>query len=85
MEDLRAAHKAVGLKQSKKAVLAGRAQKAYAAADADPWVIEPFVELCKEHGVELVYAESMKALGRACHVEVPTACAVLLFSCEENR
>jgi len=78
MERLKTASKVVGLKQSKKAVLAGKAKVVFVAADADPWVIEPFCALCRERGMEPETAESMKALAKACHVEVPTACAVLL-------
>ena len=78
MESLKAADKAVGLKQSKKAVRAGRAKRAYVAKDADPWVIEPFVALCEERQVPVVQVPTMKELAKGCHVEVPTACAVLL-------
>ncbi|MBQ2451988.1 MAG: ribosomal L7Ae/L30e/S12e/Gadd45 family protein [Bacteroidales bacterium] len=78
MERLITAQKVVGLKQSKKAVLQGRAKLCFVAEDADPWVANPFLALCNERGVEVVKAPSMKELAKACRVEVPTACAVIL-------
>ena len=78
MERLKTAQKVVGLKQSKKAVLQGRAGLCFVAEDADPWVANPFLALCQEHGVEVAKAPSMKELAKACKVEVPTACAVIL-------
>lgn len=78
MERLHSAQKVVGLKQSKKAVLSGKAKLVYIAEDADPWVTDPLKQLCKGQGVELLLVPSMKELAKACRVEVPTACAVLL-------
>ncbi len=68
----------VGIKQSKKAVTDGAAKKAFAARDADPDIIDPFSRLCGEHGVELVYVDSMDELGRSCGISVGAAVAVLL-------
>ena len=78
MESLKSADKVVGVKQSRKAVQAGRAKRAYVAEDADPWVIEPVAALCEERQVPVVQVPTMKELAKSCHVEVPTACAVLL-------
>ncbi|MBR5152096.1 MAG: ribosomal L7Ae/L30e/S12e/Gadd45 family protein [Clostridia bacterium] len=78
MERLKTASKVVGLKQSQKAVRAGKAKTVFVASDADPWVTEPFLALCREQGIELVEEFSMKDLAKACRVEVPTACAVIL-------
>ncbi len=78
MERLHSAEKVVGLKQSKKAVLSGKAKLVYIAEDADPWVTDPLQRLCKEQGAQLLLVPSMKELAKACRVEVPTACAVLL-------
>ncbi|MEG2584120.1 MAG: ribosomal L7Ae/L30e/S12e/Gadd45 family protein [Oscillospiraceae bacterium] len=78
MERLKNSNKVVGLKQSQKAVLRGNALIAYVAEDAVPWKVEPFVELCKNSNIEVVSVLSMKALAKACHVDVPTAVAVLV-------
>ena len=55
MERLHSAQKVVGLKQSQKAVLSGKAKLVYIAEDADPWVTDPLQRLCKEQGVEVLY------------------------------
>lgn len=81
MERLKHANKVVGLKQSLKAVSGGRAGYAFAAEDADPHVTEPFAELCREKDVPLVWVPAMKELAKACRIEVPAACAVLLKDC----
>ena len=78
MERLKTTAKVVGLQQSKKAVAAQQAKLAYLAEDADAWVKEPFLALCEAQGVEVVLVPGMKELAKACKVEVPTACAVLL-------
>ena len=72
------AESVVGIKQSSRAVTEGTASKAYAAKDADPDIIDPFARLCAEHGVELIYADSMEELGHACGINVGAAVAVLL-------
>lgn len=78
MERLRKMPHLVGRKQSEKAIRQGRAEAAYLAADADPWLRESFLSLCEEMQVSVVMAPSGKELAKACRVEVPTACAVLL-------
>lgn len=78
MERLKTAPKVAGLKQSQKAVIQGNAKLVFVAEDADPWVTGPFLALCAEHGVQVAQASSMKELAKACRVEVPTACAVIL-------
>lgn len=78
MERLDKGEKVVGLKQSAKKVAQGLAEIAFVASDADVRLTEPFVQLCEDNSVPVVMAESMKELAKACRVEVPTACAVLL-------
>lgn len=68
----------VGIKQSRRAVQDGIAKVAYIASDADPDITEPFEKLCKENGVEVVFAETMEELGLACGINVGAAVAVLL-------
>ncbi len=67
----------VGIKQSRRAVSDGIAQKAYVAQDADPDIMGPFCSLCKECGVEVVEVDTMEELGRACGINVGAAVAVL--------
>lgn len=78
MERLKTEAKVAGLKQCKKAALAGRAALVFAAEDADPRLLEPLRRLCAREGIPVEPAPSMKALAKACRVEVPTACAALL-------
>ncbi len=85
MNRLRRGKKAVGLKQSRKAIAAGKAAAVYLAEDADFWVAEPFLAFCEEHGVKPVSVPSKKELQKACGVEVPTACAVLLKEDADNK
>ena len=82
MERLRNKKFLAGLKQSRKAILAKKATLVYIAKDADEYIKLPLEDLCKREGIEVLYTETMKELSKACHVEVPTAVAVLLK--EEN-
>ena len=78
LEELKTGSKFVGLRQSAKAVAQGRVKRAYIAGDAQPHVVAPFEDLCREGNVPVVYVGTMKELQEACGVEVLTAAAVLL-------
>ena len=78
LEEFKGKKVLVGLKQSSEAVLLKKAEKAYLASDTDGFIKETFLELCRENGVEVVFAESKKMLGKACSINVPASCAVLL-------
>ena len=67
----------VGIKQSKRALADGTAKSAYIARNADPAITEPFAQMCEEKGVEVIYADTMEELGRACGINVGAAVAVL--------
>ncbi len=71
-------HFYVGIKQSKEAVLAGLAQKAYIAENADEYVKAPFIELCKENGVPMEIVSTKQQLGKMCAISVGASCAVVL-------
>ncbi len=73
-----AADHVVGIKQSSRAVSDGLAKKAFAACDADPLVVDAFVRLCEESGVEIKRDCTMEELGKACGINVGAACAVIL-------
>ncbi len=78
MERLKNEDHVVGLKQSKKIVEAGEAKAAYISMDAEPHIKVPFEGLCNLKGVPVIYVDSMKELAKACHVDVPTAVAVIM-------
>ncbi len=68
----------VGLKQTKKAIESGKAGLVFIAEDADGYVVYPLLKLCEENSVEVVRVSSMKELGKACHIDVPTAFATIV-------
>ena len=78
MERLKSQNFLAGLKQSKKAILSGMAVLAYIAEDADDYIKLPLIALCEKEKVEVLFVDTMKELAKACHVEVPTAVAVLI-------
>ena len=78
MERIKQNTHVVGLKQTKKAIEAGKAALVFIAEDADGYVAYPIEQLCVERCVEIVRAPSMKELAKACHVEVPTAFAAIV-------
>lgn len=82
MERLRNLPHKVGLKQSEKAIRQGKASLAYLATDADGWVKDALEKACAESKVPLRMVSSRRELAKACRVDVPAACAVLL--CETN-
>ena len=78
LTELETKNKIVGIKQLRKALREGTAEKVFVAADADPRLTDPIVEACKEAGVALEEAASMSELGKACGIEVGAAVAALI-------
>ncbi len=79
MERLRSArHKAVGTKQTLKAVDRGTARTVFLARDADERVVRDLIRACEERAVEIVYVESMALLGKACGIQVGAASAAIV-------
>ena len=78
LKELTAKKKVVGLKQTRRAVTEGCAEKVYVARDADPALTEPLLCLCRSKGVCAEVVPSMKELGRACAISVGTAAAAVL-------
>ncbi|MDD6883124.1 MAG: ribosomal L7Ae/L30e/S12e/Gadd45 family protein [Eubacteriales bacterium] len=68
----------VGTRRLMKAIAAGQVQEAYLAMDADLFIFRQVNEACKNAGVPVNQVNTMKALGEACHVQVPTASAGIL-------
>ncbi len=68
----------VGVKQSRRAIIDGKAKVAYIAGDSDDHIRLPLVSLCEEHGVQIVHFSTMTELGAAFGIEVGAAVAVLL-------
>ncbi|MDI9512685.1 MAG: ribosomal L7Ae/L30e/S12e/Gadd45 family protein [Caldicoprobacterales bacterium] len=79
LEDLKAAKaKAVGMKQTIKALREKRARLVYLASDVDSHIAENVTEECRLAGVELVKVASMAELGQACGIQVAAATAAIL-------
>ncbi len=78
LDELKDAARVAGVKQLRRALAGGRARRVYLAKDADPQLTEPLARQAAEQGVETVWADSMKELGRACGLAVGTAAAAVL-------
>jgi len=70
--------KVIGTKQVKKAINKGIAQKVFIAEDAEPHIIEPIKELCRQNLVEVFMVKNMDSLGNACGIEVGAATVALI-------
>ena len=78
LEKLKTARKVVGTRKLVRAVQAGEIAEAYLADDADLFILRQVKDACAQANVRIVSVETMKALGAACGVEVPTAAAGIL-------
>ena len=70
--------KVVGVKQVRRALNAGRAKRLYLARDADPRLTHPLAGQAREQGVETLWLDSMKELGRDCGISVGAAVAAAI-------
>ena len=70
--------KVVGVKQSRRAILEGRALRVLLAADADPAITEPLAQLCREASVPSQTMGSMAELGHAAGIQVGAAVVTVL-------
>ena len=77
-EERRSGTLRIGTKQTTKAVENGSARQVYVARDADPKLTGKIISLANKMGVEVVYVDSMKMLGRACGIEVGAAMAAVV-------
>jgi len=79
LEELRnARRKAVGVKQTVKAVQSGEAKVVFIAADAEEHVLRPLRAALAKRPVQVYEVESMKELGKACKIDVGAAACALL-------
>ena len=79
LPDLSRQKLAVGAKQLKKAVRAGRVRCVYLAENADPALTQPLAELCGDNQIQIAWVPTMEALGSACGIEVGAAAAAVLL------
>ncbi len=70
--------KVVGLKQSKKTIKEGKAQKVFAARDASEKVLSPVLQLSLEQGIEVDQKYTMAELGELCGIDVGASVVTIL-------
>lgn len=75
LTELENAAKVVGVKQARRALANGQAKRLYLAKDADPQLTQPLADEAGRRSIEVVWADTMKALGRACGIAVGAAVA----------
>lgn len=78
LSELQTKDKVVGLKQLRKVLTEGRAAKVFLAQDADPKLLDPIRESCRNGSVPVEEVPTMAELGKACGIEVGAAVAGLL-------
>jgi Ribosomal protein HS6-type (S12/L30/L7a) len=78
LELLKTTKKVVGIKQCLKALENDSVSHIFIADDADERMLRNIKETCKLKSIEPVRVESMKALGKACGIEVGSAVACVL-------
>jgi large subunit ribosomal protein L7A len=78
LDELKGQPKVIGTKQVKKAITKGEAVSIFLANDAEPHIIEPIKELCREHNINFVAVETMEQLGKACGIDVGAATVALV-------
>ena len=78
LEELAVREKVTGLKQTRRAVAAGRAAQVYLACDADPRLTEPVRTGCQAAKIPVVTEFTMAQMGRVCGIEVGCAAAAVL-------
>ncbi|WP_035172746.1 ribosomal L7Ae/L30e/S12e/Gadd45 family protein [Caldanaerobius polysaccharolyticus] len=75
---LKSEKKAIGAKQTRKAIEAGLAKEVYIAKDAEHHVVERIIELCREKAINIVYIDTMDELGELCGIDVGAASIAVL-------
>ncbi len=78
LSELQTAQKVVGVKQSRKAIRDGLAQKVVLAKDAEVRVIRPIRALCEERSVPVEEVETMAELGKAAEIDIGAAVVTVL-------
>lgn len=73
-------HRAVGIRQTLKAILSGRAEAVYLAEDADSGMLDELRLEAMVRGIPVEPVPSMKLLGRHCRIDVSAAAAAKLRS-----
>ncbi len=78
LAELKNGPRVAGAKQTKRAIVDGRAVRVFLAEDADPRVTEPLEKLCGEKNVPVETMCTMAELGAACEIAVGSAVAAVV-------
>jgi large subunit ribosomal protein L7A len=78
LDSLKNSKKAIGLKQSLRALENDTVKMLFIARDADERVVRPLIEQSKKKNVEVQFVDTMKQLGKVCGIEIGAAAASLL-------
>lgn len=70
--------RAVGTRQTLRALEKGNAEVVFVAQDAEERVTRPVKELARQRGIPCVPVETMSALGQYCAINVGAAAAAVL-------
>ena len=68
----------VGMKQVQRAVENGEASEVYLAEDADDFILQRLLDLCKQRNIAAIKVPTMKELGQACGIDVGAAVACIV-------
>jgi large subunit ribosomal protein L7A len=74
----KALKKAVGSKQTLKAIDRNYAKVVYIARNAERHVTDPIIQACTAKSVPVVMVETMQSLGKACGIEVGCASTAII-------
>ena len=78
LDTLRAANKAVGIKQATRAIERDQAIVVFLAGDAEPRVISPLRELCARKNIPVQDVPTMTELGKASGIAVGSAAVAVI-------
>ena len=78
ISELASQEKVIGVKQSRKAVLDGRACQGFLACAAAPALTEPVAETCAQAGIPVETHYTMAQLGKACRITVGASVVAVL-------
>ncbi len=74
-----------GVKAATRTVVSGEALKVYVARDAKARIVQGLVDVCRDRGIEVVWADTMEELGELCGLRVgAAACAEIKGMDYEN-
>ena len=67
--------KYVGIKQVLKAAKSSEVNKVYIGRDAEEHVVNDLIDVCNQNGIEIIYIETMKELGKLAGIDIDAATA----------